>query len=91
MSMNLTCRAGGQEVTLWQTPTWVTWMCLSYHPRTHKPDGGHEGVRRRYLIWVEGHLNGIFLSEEDAAFNRWRVNEHLEKIRDLKRPQFSYT
>jgi hypothetical protein len=47
MSFNLTLRV--RESELWQTPTWVTLMCLSYNPKTTEPDGGHEGVSSRFV------------------------------------------
>lgn len=32
---------------------------------TKEPDGGQEGVRRRYLEWVESHLTCVW---EDCEF-----------------------
>lgn len=74
MSLNLTLH-DGQQIELWQTPTWVTYMCLSYNPETAEPDG----VRRRYGYWVGSHLNGS-----------WEDREHLELINSVKQPEFSY-
>jgi len=88
--MNLTLHDGedGPEIELWQTPTHITWMCLSYNPETKEPDGGHEGVRRRYLEWVKGQLPHI-----DDDFYYWqkdRIKEHTGVINSVKQPYFSY-
>ena len=42
MSMNLGC----DEMDLWQTPTYITDMCMSLDDNGN-PDGGMEGVRKR--------------------------------------------
>lgn len=89
--MNLTCHEDGYAVPLWQTPTHITYMCLSYHPETRKPDGGHEGVRRRYLLWVESSTNGVWKSSDDLRAQEECAREHCAHIRGLKRPHFSYT
>lgn len=47
MSINLHC----EEATVWQTPTWVTEMCMS-RGANGRPDGGWKGVLRRYKIWL---------------------------------------
>lgn len=92
MSFNLTLHdvESGQQVELWQTPTWVTYMCLSYNPETAEPDGGHEGVRRRYGYWVSSHLNGSWKDHEELEDERQRINEHLELVNSVKQPEFSY-
>ena len=81
MSMNLHLSEGedGKEVCLWQTPTFITEMCLSYDS-TGQPDGGMAGVLRRYVIWVRSHTNGVFQTKEHLAAMRERVDDHLEAI-----------
>ena len=92
MSMNLTLHDGedGPQIDLWQTPTWVTWICLSYDPDTGTPDGDHAGVRRRYIVWVEGHLNGLRKDEEELEWERERIKEHLETVNSVENPHFSF-
>ena len=92
MSMNLTLSDGpdGPDTDLWQTPTWVTWMCLSYDPVTKDPDGGHDGVRRRYVEWVKSHLDGVWTDPEDLEWQRGRVKDHLDKIMSVTNPYFSW-
>lgn len=89
MSMNLTCSERCQPVPLWQTPTFITWMCLSFDPHG-VPDGGHEGVRRRYILWVESTLDGVWKDREDLEAHREAVQEHVSAIRKLQSPRFSY-
>lgn len=93
MSLNLTLNEGedGPQVPLWQTPTWVTFICLSYDPETGEPDGGHEAVRRRYNEWVEQHINGVWQSTEDLEYERGRVKEHLDLVNSVNSPYFSFT
>jgi hypothetical protein len=85
--MNLCCFEGKKEIDLWQTPTHITYMCLSINP-SGKYDGGEEGVRRRYLIWVEAQANGAWKDPEDLAYMEECIREHTKKIRSLKKPRF---
>jgi len=92
MSMNLTLTDNetGLSVDLWQTPTFITWMCLSYNPETEEPDGGHEGVRRRYLEWVESRTNGVWKDEKELDCMRESVREHTKTVLAVKEPEFSF-
>ena len=93
MSLNLTLHNGkdGPQIPLWQTPTWVTFICLSYNPETNEPDGGHEAVRRRYNQWVNQLTDGVWNSIEDLECKRERVKEHLDLVNSVIDPHFSYT
>ena len=91
MSMNLHLSEGveGPETSLWQTPTHITEMCLSYDRKNGGvPDGGMVGVMRRYQIWVRSHTNGVWNSREELDGMRERVNTHLEDIRSVNDPFF---
>ena len=92
MSMNLTLHDGedGPEFNLWQTPSWITWVCLSYNPETQEPDGGHESVRRRYESWVRSHLDGVWTNTEDFEYEKERIENHLKKVNSVKQPYFSF-
>lgn len=89
MSMNLHLSEGedGKEVYLWQTPTFITEMCLSYDS-TGQPDGGMTGVMRRYQIWVRSQTNGVWNSTEELEGMRARVRAHIEEIQAVKDPFF---
>jgi hypothetical protein len=91
MSMNLTLHAGedGPQIDIWQTPTFITLMCLSYNPETKEPDGGQEGVRRRYLEWVESHLTGVW-EDDEFELQKERVEEHTKLINSVENPYFSF-
>ena len=86
MSMNLTCRG----IELWQTPTYITWMCLSYDPETGQPDGGHEGVRRRYIMWVESSTDGVWKDANAFELQRRAVEEHIHIVKSIPDPEFSF-
>ena len=89
MSMNLHLTDGeeGPEISLWQTPTHITDMCLSYD-KNGVPDGGMVGVMRRYQIWVRSQTNGVWKSKEELDVMREQVKAHLEDIRAVKDPFF---
>lgn len=60
MSMNLTCQAVysdgyTEQINLWQTPTWVTWILVD----GQGDFGTHEGLDTllRYQAWVLGLLD----------------------------------
>ena len=92
MSMNLTLtdKTTDCDIDLWQTPTFITWMCLSYNPETKEPDGGHEGVRRRYLEWVKHHTDDIWEDTRELDLMRERAREHSKIVLAVKDPEFSF-
>lgn len=90
MSMNLTCHVGKKRIDLVQTPTYITDMCLSYG-KDRSPDGGMEGVRRRYVLWLELLRQEQFNQEKNAKEQKdiWDYfSERIEEIKKLKNPQF---
>jgi hypothetical protein len=89
MSTNLHLTEGeeGPETSLWQTPTFITDMCLSYD-KNGQPDGGMAGVMRRYEIWVRSQTDGVWKSKDDLDWMRERVSAHLKEIRAVKDPFF---
>jgi hypothetical protein len=92
MSLNLTLNEGknGPEIPLWQTPTWFTLACLSHNPETDEFDGGHDGVRRRYIKWVESHTSRGWENYEDLEREKERVESHVKIINSIENPYFSY-
>lgn len=83
MSMNLHC----DEMDLWQTPTYITYMCMSLDDNGN-PDGGMEGVRKRYLMWVRSRLNGVWHDDEEYEIEKMIVQEHCEQVLALENPEF---
>jgi len=90
--MNLTLHDGedGPEIDLWQTPTYITWMCLSYDPETKESDGGQQGVRRRYIYWLESHVNGVWEDADDLKYMKEKIKTHIETLLLVKNPNFSF-
>ena len=79
MSMNLWC----EEVALWQTPTFITYMCYS------NGDGGWKGILYRYSEWVKGTGNGAYKTVEDAQDAQYRIQAHLAQFSGKKKLTFS--
>lgn len=78
MSMNLTM----DGVDLHQTPTRVTWHCLGLTPDGSAVDVelSQIEIRERYIAWL--------LERSDPSE---LVLEHIEKVRSIQNPDFSYT
>lgn len=79
MSMNLHCK----EVDLWQTPTYITYMCYS------NKNGGWKGVLYRYSEWCKGTLNGAYKSAQEADWAREQVRDHIAQFEGKKKLTFS--
>lgn len=78
MSMNLHC----EQVELWQTPTYITYMCYSNR------DGGWKGILYRYSEWVKSFLNGCWKSNEDFEEMKDRIDKHLAALNSYKKLTF---
>lgn len=91
MSHNLTLHdaATDRQIDLWQTPTYITEMCLSCDERGQF-DGGQEGIRRRYLRWVQSHSEGMWKSKEDLDNMRLSIAEHTAEVMAVEKPDFSW-
>jgi len=83
VSMNLKCN----RMDLWQTPTWVTDVCMSIGP-SGKPDGGHNGIRRRYVRWAWARANGVFSDKEQHDLLCDEIRCHVEELRSFKAVRF---
>lgn len=82
MSMNLKCNL----VSLWQTPPYITNMCLF----TLKEGGvscvtGKKARRalELYMIWARSTINGAWDSAGDLEMARETLKEHLAEIEDV--------
>jgi len=92
MSWNLYVKEnGGKELSLLQTPSYITQLCLSYNAKG-KPDGGPEGVRNRYILWVKHLTQEQFNQACNDPEEQKRVSgfakEHIEQVKALKNPRF---
>lgn len=87
MSMNL--YVNGMDLR--QTPSYITDMCLSYG-KNKAPDGGMEGVRRRYIFWIlynmQLELNENSRNPEAQKWIRESAKEHIRDVEAIKNPIF---
>lgn len=86
MSLNLTCN----QCELLQTPTAVTFECLAFDPVTGEPKGGHEGVRQRYIAWLEKMHQQLITSAEYDPERGSHYAEEIKYIKTLVNPEFDY-
>jgi hypothetical protein len=85
MSMNLHT----DKIDLWQTPTWVTKVCLYTETAEGKrvQDKWH-ATRFRYAEWVRSSLTGVW--DDDAAYEHQKalVKDHLDALYALGEIEF---
>ena len=90
MSINLHCN----KVDLWQTPTYVTYMCLMT-PKGVEDAKGAEAVRalKCYVEWAGSLLphhayRGGSIEEQENNDFRERLNDHIAEINAaIKQPK----
>ena len=75
MSMNL----HSDEVDLWQTPTWITYLALWDSNSDERP---LEESLHVYISWVESHTEGGWESTEALENMRDRVRHHVEEVKE---------
>ena len=84
--MNLHIEIDGEELSVWQTPTQITYMCLV------QPDGSVAEVVRGqkarhaiyiYLQYVKYSLNGVWNDAKQLEDARQNVAEHLKEVEAL--------
>jgi len=83
MSMNLTLKIDGREIDLWQTPTYITYMCLMDSDGKYSTKTEPEEAKRAiwcYITWVESTTNGAWNSSEALQKARDQVNSHRKEI-----------
>ena len=85
MSMNLHT----DKLDLWQTPTWVTRVCLyTVNEVGETVIDTWQSVRFRYAEWVKHSLNGVW--DDDAAYAQQKalVKDHLDALYALGKVEF---
>lgn len=70
MSMNLHC----EEMDLWQTPGFITYMCYS------SDDDTWQGILGRYKIWVKSHTDGVWPDLQDYENMKENVRDHIATL-----------
>ncbi len=87
MSMNLS----EKTVNLRQTPTNISYMCMS-NDGFGNPDGGMEGVRRRYLWWCRYCSQNEHNSCRDGVEAQRMITEswddHIAEVEAIETPRF---
>jgi len=70
---------------LWQTPTYITYMCIS------NGDGGWKGIKYRYTQWVESLANGMWRDDQLDEYEELKrqIKAHLEELNSFKKLDFS--
>ncbi len=93
MSMNLFAENNGVEINLWQTPTWVTYMCIdSYKQDKHSGNPLQrkwKDTRHLYLEWVKSHSQGRWDSEVEWQEMVDNIKEHVDNIMSIKKIHFT--
>ena len=85
MSMNLHCKIDDEQIDLVQTPTHITYMCLTESAGRRCYLTGKRAIRalRCYLEWNRGRLDGIWNSDIEHINMKDIVEEHINYILDL--------
>lgn len=84
MSMNLHIEINGHEISIWQTPTQISYMCIVKSDGT--TDSELTGVEAKravhcYLQWIKYSTNGVWDNKKDLEHRRQSVNEHIIKVK----------
>ena len=84
MSMNLHVSFDGHPFSLWQTPTFITNMCLYSDDEIQWEVKGKPAIRaiNMYIEWVKHQLNGVWDSTEDYEEQKEFVNDHIKSLQD---------
>lgn len=84
MSMNLYAKINGVKLDLWQTPTYITYICLMHHDGIHNDVTGQDAVKALmcYQEWVSHNLDGVWTDEEEYEFMKERVDYQISLVND---------
>ncbi len=86
MSMNLHVEDDtGYEIDLWQTPTWVTDMCLfswKINKEGYRQQRKWEDTLIIYLDWVRSHSQGRWDSVEESQDMQDRISSHVKELNE---------
>jgi len=77
------------KLELWQTPTWVTKVCLyTENKRGERVQDKWYATRFRYAEWVKSSLNGVWEDYEDHKRQQALVKDHLDALYALGKVEF---
>ena len=77
MSMNLHIEVDGEELEIYQTPTYITKMCLA--PNKHGKVSKSRAINA-YLEYVRSKANGVYETAEEAKEEKQKVNDHIDEV-----------
>ena len=81
--MNLTLEVNGRDVELWQTPTYITYMCLMDADGKCSTKTELLEAKRAiycYLTWINSTTNGVWASSQEHEAARANVNRHVKEV-----------
>ncbi len=83
MSMNLCIKVDGEKLSVFQTPSYITYMCLvDSDGRIKEQLKGKKAMRAvyAYLLWIESRHNRVYETSEAAMQTREEVGEYRASI-----------
>lgn len=86
MSMNLQASVDGDSIFLYQTPSYITFMCLLDTDNEVKNElSGKKAIHalHLYMQWVQFLADGVFRTREQAVDAKNNISAHIEKITGL--------
>jgi len=95
MSINLAAfeKSTGKEINLWQTPSWVTEMCLYSYKKNKNGEYKKrhwKDTRALYLAWVRSRTQGTFYSSEDIDTMKIIVESHQNYIMSFDKIEWGW-
>lgn len=75
INLHLEDESAKESFDLWQTPTYITRMCL-WPENSPTVD-----ILERYILWVSSQSQGIWTSKEDLDDMLLRIREHVGELR----------
>lgn len=80
MSMNLNAKTNADKISLWQTPTTISYIILP--PTMYSEVSGQQAIEAliRYIEWVKGTANGTWDSTTELQSHTKRIKEHIKYI-----------
>ena len=77
MSLNLYIEVDGNELEIYQTPTYITKMCLA--PNKQGKVSKTRAINA-YIEYVRSKANGVYETAEEAKDARQKVNDHIDEV-----------
>ena len=79
MSMNLCIEVDGKSLDLFQTPTFITNMCLA--PNNSGKVSNSRAINA-YFEYVKSYATGVYESTREAKEEQERVNVHIAEVQN---------